>query len=87
MLSPDNVVASADALNPVDEADDGSTLLSEDTTSPKTEEGLSISRELVLSVLLEMFSPDDIVASAGAVNNADRADEGPKISSAYIKST
>ena len=86
-FSSDNVWASADAPNPVDEADDVSTLLSEDTTSPKTEEGLSISRVHVLSVVSEMFSPNDIVASASAVNNADRAYEGPKISSAYTTST
>ena len=43
MFSPDIVVASADAPNPVDKADDGSTLSSEDTTSPQAEQGLSIS--------------------------------------------
>merc|ERR1712223_1888593 len=37
MFSPDDVVASANAHNPVDEADDGSTLSSEDETSPQAE--------------------------------------------------
>ena len=44
MFSPDDAVASADAPNPVDEADDNSTLSSEDATSPQAEEGPSISR-------------------------------------------
>ena len=74
-FSSDNVWASADAPNPVDEADDGSTLSSEDTTSPQAEQGLSISRLTISSVASEMFSPDDVVASADAPKPAHIADD------------
>ena len=80
MFSPDDVVASADAPNPVDEADDGSTLSSEDTTSPQAEEGPSISRLTISSVALEMFSPDDVGAAVDAPNPVEKADDGSTLS-------
>ena len=81
MFSPDDLGASADAANPADEADDGSTLSSEDTTSPQAEEGLSISRLTISSVATKMFSPDDAVASADAPNPVDEADDNSTLSS------
>ena len=75
MFSPDDVGASAAEPKPAHKADDGSTLSSEDTTSPQAEEGLSISRLTISSVASEMFSPDDVVASADAPKPAHKADD------------